>query len=278
MCGLREDGSVLCWKDYGVSPPEGYIITPSDDFNPPEGARFVAIDAGTCLGNDCVCGVRDDGFPACWGEGFYSLTSSRDDYTSVSVGSFYCATRKDGVVACSGPTDPPDHERFVSVSAGDQLACGLRDDGFVVCWGFPSHLAKSPEEGGFTAVSVNGSGMCGLQDDGSVVCWAGDFWPDSLPAKGGRYTTISVGSTHEGPFACVLGDRADTPQDDGLAFCWGRGWDGPSSPPENGGFTAISASGTGVASRNARACALREDGVIVCWGNEYYGEFTPALR
>ena len=30
---------------------------------------------------------------------------------------------------------PPEYERFVSISSGPTYVCGLRDDGWVVCWG-----------------------------------------------------------------------------------------------------------------------------------------------
>lgn len=276
VCGLREDGSVLCWEIARAAYVHGLAIANAlaiEDPHIPEGTRLTTFDAGRAG----VCGVTSDANIVCWDWDGNVRSSSEDEYTAVSVGSFICALRLDGVVGCSGSIDPPAHERFVSVSAGEGLACGLRDDGFVVCWGLVSHIAESPEQGDFTAVSVGGLGKCGLKSDGSAECW-GSFSPDGAKVRGGRLTALSVGKGRDQTFACGLADNENTPHDEGLPWCWGFGWDGEQTPPQRERYVAISVTDPGAGGGAARACGLREDGVIVCWGDNHYSESHPPLR
>ena len=125
-CGLREDGSVVCWGDdeYGqATPPQG---------------TFTSVSAGSYH----TCGVREDGSVACWGiDNYGRATPPQGTFTSVSAGAGHsCGVREDGSVACWGnnrngqataPSGP-----FSSVSAGEVHACGIREDGSIACWGF----------------------------------------------------------------------------------------------------------------------------------------------
>ena len=133
-------------------------------------------------------------------------------------------------------------------------ACGLRDDGYVVC------DEQSPEQGGFTEISVGVHIACGLLSEGAATCWKGSQVPDLLRDK--RFKQISSGAFH----ACAL-------QHDGTVFCWGSDGSGgpPATPPEDERFESIS---SGV----RHSCGLREDGVIICWGSNDYGQSSPPLR
>ena len=85
-CGVRADGSVVCWGDDGfrqASPPEG---------------TFASVSAG---GIDTV-GVMEDGSVVGWGNSFRFL-DAEGDFASVSAGRFHiCALRMDGSLACWG--------------------------------------------------------------------------------------------------------------------------------------------------------------------------------
>ena len=94
-CGVREDGSVVCWGRLDIPG----LLTP------PEG-RFSSVSAGVIH----TCGVREDGTVACWG----SNENHSGDYV--------------------GQATPP-QGRFASVSAGVIHTCGVREDGTVACWG-----------------------------------------------------------------------------------------------------------------------------------------------
>lgn len=264
-CGLRADGTVTCrGKNKNGSP---------------EGMRFRSIDAGR-FGN--VCGIRDDGKVACWSsdQRVADVFVSKGEYRTVSVGGYFCALREDGTVVCgyygrptsgpsSQPVDPPEHERFVSVSVGNGgwggSPCGLRGDGYIVCWGYGP--TESPEQDDFIAVSVGHGGKCGLRSNGEAVCWGSENRAVP-PPEGKTFREISVGGDQVGmsfteTHICGL-------QHDDRAVCWGDNRYGQATPPDDY-FLSISSGGL-------HTCGLREDKVIVCWGDNEYGQSRPPLR
>ena len=243
-CGLRADGTVVCRGTHSSSPPEG--------------ERLKTIDSGSG-GRSCGLSVNDR--IVCWGGWAQDDFVSKDQYTAFSYENFLCALQPDGVAVCNASDEPPAHERFVSVSVGGGIACGLRDDGYVVCWGRDGLDDRSPEQGGFTAISIGGA-HCGLRGDGEAVCW-GRF--DPKPPGDKHFRAISAGNPSNPPgHVCAL-------QHDDLAVCWGANYQGQASPPEDMRFQAISA-GTD------HTCGLREDGVIVCWGSNRDGQSFPPMR
>ena len=266
VCGLRADGSVVC---------RGSISTP------PKDQRFASISSsgGYRTGLDHACALRADGAVVCWGGNFQGQSSPPEGerFTSVSAGGKQtCGLREDGVAICWGDTaQPPNHERFASISSGSGLytalgrshACGLRDDGFVICWGDDSRGQSSPPGySGFTLIDAGGEHVCGLRDGGIADCWGNNWYGQSSPPKHEldlsveRFTSISAGVSH----TCAL--RAD-----GSAVCWGSDSHGQSSPPKVDRFTAVAAGAS-------HTCGLREDGVIVCWGDNSDGQSHPPLR
>ena len=257
-CGLRADGTVVC---RGLSSPKDELLT--------------AISSG----QDHACGLRADGDAVCWGRNDYNQASPPLDerFESISSGTIHtCGLSKDGVAICWGYAHwggfqshliAPDYERFISVSSGkpylggwyiyEAHTCGLRDDGFVVCWGDNDDGQSSPpQDGGFIFISSGGYHTCGLRDDGVAICWGDNEYGQSSPPDDERFISISSGRRH----TCGL-------REDGLAVCWGNDVNGRSSPPEDERFTSISSGGT-------LTCGLREDGVIICWGSST----SPPLR
>ena len=63
-CGLRMDGTPVCWTKYvdsGLS-------------SPPEGERFTSISASPTH----ACGLREEGEVVCWGEDWFGQASPPD--------------------------------------------------------------------------------------------------------------------------------------------------------------------------------------------------------
>mmetsp|Transcript_18574 Transcript_18574/g.38640 ORF Transcript_18574/g.38640 Transcript_18574/m.38640 type:complete len:235 (+) Transcript_18574:65-769(+) len=127
-CGLREDGSAICW---GLDPQA----------TPPVDERFSSISAGEYH----TCGVRKvDSAGVCWGLNHYGQSdvpaNERFNYI-VAGGDHSCGLRKDGTVACwglngDGQASPPEDQHFRSLVAGVYFTCGQRvGDNAVVCWG-----------------------------------------------------------------------------------------------------------------------------------------------
>ena len=205
VCGVRDDGSIACWgsDEYGhVTPPEG---------------SFTSVSVG---GNH-VCGVREDGSIACGGSDEYDQpTPPEGSFISVSVNGFghICGVHEDGSIACGGCTvlgentwscddgfadeqaTPPEGS-FTSVSVGEDIACGLRENKTLACWSLvvdhPSPDDLPPDtftQGTFISVSVGPgfsepdvndgivdylTNICAIREDGSAACW-GDV-PGQMP-------------------------------------------------------------------------------------------------
>ena len=129
-CGVRTDGTVLCWGDnrYGQA-------TPSE-------GSFRSVNVRNSFGH--ACGLRTDGTVACWGRNEYgeafpprgSFFSVETDY----IGS--CGLRADGSIVWWGNTLTPPEGSFKSISIGDGHACGIRTDSTVACWSVRAHQSE----------------------------------------------------------------------------------------------------------------------------------------
>ena len=249
-CGIRADGSVECWGD----DRQGQSTPPS--------GPFASISAGWSHS----CGVRESGFVECWGyDNLFQSTPPGGSFVSVSAGGDHsCALRSDGSVECwgldrSGQSTPPSGP-YASVSAGGNHTCALRSGGTVECWGSNTDWEGNevgqarPPEGSFISVSSGSSHSCGVKSDGSVECWGLDRSGQSTPPSG-TFISVSAG----GGDTCGL-------KADGAVACWGRGWDGESAPPD-GSFISVSV-GTG------HSCGIRTDGSVECWGGDPDGQST----
>ena len=260
VCGLKHDGSPVCWgfgvKYHKSGPQDG-------QHRPPMGQKFAQISSGTFH----TCALKMDGTPICWGHEDYGQSSPppSETFTDISASGLHtCALRADGTPVCwgkdtHGQASPPPNENFMAISSGGLYTCALRQDGTPVCWGVgPEHLgsnrgqADPPSGERFTAITAGTGHSCGLREDGSAVCWGDDKRGQASAPPTEPLMAISAGGEH----TCAL-------RQDGSAVCWGdeeNGWyPGKSDPPTNETFVGIS-SGTD------HTCALRQDGTPVCWG------------
>ena len=174
-CGLRDDGRVVCWN---IDPTKVTHAFPTEPL------KMIAV------GESHGCGVRDDDtlecWPGCTSCGGVPTWEFEDDRLSPPIGAFRsvvaggahnCAIRLDGRVICwgdntHGQTLAPD-DRFVELSAADNSTCGLRRDQSITCWGdtFPGLARHAPEER-FVHISLAPRLGCGVDSDQRVVCWA----------------------------------------------------------------------------------------------------------
>ena len=89
-CGLRSDGSAVCWGDKS----QGQITAPV-------GATFTALVAG----GSHSCGLRADGSAVCWGDNSYGQTTvpPAARFTALAAGySHTCGLRADSSALCWG--------------------------------------------------------------------------------------------------------------------------------------------------------------------------------
>ena len=304
-CGLRSDGSIICWGAHG----EDERLTESAGLLDSPPGSFSRIDAG----HHRTCAIRQDGAVKCWG----SMSIEGDDMPPEEK-------------AMMEAMWAPPEGRFISVSAGFLFSCGVRDDHTAECWGLAASLsdALTPPAGEYTSVSVGGFHACGILTDRTVVCWGsnegfdGDFLGQATPPDG-PFEVINAGAYHtcgfrpDGEIRCwgsIAGGEVQTceQQPDGATRCWmdkkateaNRAWGGwPDSAPDgnlkamdsgqgfscalwddgyircwgSGGINDSPPPGTfqAVTVGNEHGCGLRPDGSIECWGDDTFGQASP---
>jgi len=263
-CGIRTDGTLVCWGDPAsgpVSPPAGTFTQVSTGFSH-------------------ACAVKTDETLACWGDdstgqvrlmptGTFSQVSSGDGYS--------CAVRTDQTVICWGDNSlkqaSPPGGTFSQVSSGGFHSCGIRTtDGSLACWGYNRYgqAPLIPPSGIFRQVSsspasdfllvVGDSHTCGVRADETLICWGNDSTNQISGTPAGTFSQVSAGGSHN------CGVRTD-----GTVACWGYNFFGQAPPiPPPGTFRQVSSGGL-------HTCGVQTDGTPVCWGDNTYGQsFPPA--
>ena len=188
-CGLRSDGSIMCW---------GTRLSSSIDITASVGAI-----AG---GSDFTCGLRQDATISCWGANWFGQTDAPSGrFTSVTAGRWHaCAIRPDRTLTCwgynqHGQTDAPSGT-FSQVVAAGSYSCGLRTDTSVTCWGSNYSHALDTPDGSFAKIAVSGAEggwssdlgtTCGLRTDGRVTCWGGTRTAGTVAGTGASLATAS---------------------------------------------------------------------------------------
>jgi hypothetical protein len=179
-----------------------------------------------------------------------------------------CLLTEEGHPICYG--FGPDHrpvadEVFDSlVSTGPGLACGLRADGTVRCWGREAEGELAAPPGEYIEQCAGPYHWCGLTADGQVRCLGEDLYGETEIPEGPVY----------GALACNL-ESTCVAEVGGGVQCYGRFADDVLQPPEG-----LQAWRLAVNVRNA--CALLKDGGLQCWGDydlhrDAAGTWTPAL-
>lgn len=252
-CGVRASGHLQCWGS-AATPPAG---------------KFTDVGVGRRS-----CGLRSDGTVACWGAQPQRSDAAGDppwpppgEFAALSSGEPMCALRIDGSLACAVSTWGEDDEptpggAFVSVSVGDDFACGIRPSLSVECWGSDFAPVTSggdviyghvdtgktrPPEGAFTAVAAAFFHACALDTAGAVVCWGDNRGGQLVGIPEGRFAAVTAG------LVTTRGLRVD-----GAVVCWGGAARGAEDVVPVGRFVAIS----------ERMCGVSLGGNIDCWRSD----------
>ena len=249
-CGLRANGAIECWG-----------IVEDFDFESSEGP-FTSFAVGWGV----LCAVRFDGVVICSASHVdpYPHKPLWDDVASVTAGAAtFCAITTDHEAVCwdelmtqtelesplntaAGP-DGPYTELFVG--QGDDVACGIRRDQSVACWGDTGSVETDIPPGRFSRLAVGVFHACGLRPSGTITCW-GDDTHGQNDAPAGEFVDVSVGFFHS------CGVRAS-----GGLVCWGSNFE-RRLPVPRGEFTAVE-------SLEIENCALRIDQSAVCWQQSF---------
>ena len=180
--------------------------------------------------------------------------STTNEFISISAGENHaCGVKTDNTALCwglniQGQSDAPDGY-FTAVSAGHWHSCGIRIDRTVHCWGSNDDGKLDAPDGHFTAISANAYHTCGIRTDKTIQCWGGDNYWGQNNAPSGHFTAISAGRRH------TCGIKTDQ-----SIQCWGNNRNGETEAP-GGHFTAISAG-------SYDTCAIKTDKTAVCWGED----------
>ena len=238
-CGVKADGSVICWGSYRV----GAFGNSTGRPKPPPGS-FVSVGAGDYHN----CGLKPDSSVECWGSNILGRSApSASSFSSISVGTEHaCGVKTDSAVECWGSNilgkSTPPTGRFASVSAGVLRTCGVKTDGSIECWG--DNARGRPPSGSFLSVTVGYFHACSIRTDGSVECWGSDSEGQAKPPTG-SFVAISAGAHH----TCGV-------KTDGSVECWGSDFEGRSTPPA-GSFSSISDGWN-------HTCGVKNRGSIEC--------------
>ncbi len=164
-------------------------------------------------------------------------------------------------------TDSGSEGAPVTVAAGREHTCAVRDDGAVWCWGLGYGRRPTVIAGvtGATALSSGNRGdACAVIGDGTIRCWFPDTadTPETVPGITAA-SAVSLGDEH----GCAL-------ENGGAMKCWGRNDYGQLG---DGSTTALSYNApvsvaeevpaSALAAAYHHTCAIVTDGVVECWGN-----------
>ena len=208
-CGLRPDGSVLCWG-------EGPSFNNQSLSEGPFGSIFSAFGFWCAFGNH--------GTLNCWGKNYETaLPNDETNFTQMGISFVHghyrmCGLDANGQAWCFGVNqycdpdaisiepcfdvsgdgsevhrelyhgfsqlvNPSPDSRFVALSS-DGPDCGIRSDGTVECWHQWGIVGSPPATEKFTAVSSGKYHVCGLRADGTIACWGDNGYGQSTPPNG----------------------------------------------------------------------------------------------
>lgn len=262
-CGLRRDGSVLCWG----------LLYLYDSNMPDPDERLVALSVGLAHG----CGLREDGSAMCWGDDRDGSASppEGDRFVAISTSRHTsCGLRSDGSVECWGefPGLSNNDGDFNSISIGSRFGCGLMEDGVSECWGKVGYWKRMT--GGETRSDLKGLSdvrlstlesainehqVCGVSETGGdLVCW-GNIAYMNPPESGvavfeGDFVDLSMGRSH----VCGL-------DSEGVASCY-FGMAAPCGMEHRCPVAVPSVEFASIASGSDHACGIRRaDSRVVCW-------------
>jgi hypothetical protein len=169
-----------------------------------------------------------------------------------------CALESTGAVRCLGQGPPPPALPFQDVSVGAGLACGLRLDGSIDCWGpedpygFADELAEMTRERPALEVALGYTTACAVFPEG-IECIGEEYISD----EEGAFHGLAIGRwglPTEIESRCVL-------DEEGMLYCdqvesLGLPTHQSFKPIGEGPFVEVIGTNGGL-------CALREDGT--CW-------------
>ena len=281
ICGLKLDGSVVCW---GSSDASGKISKANADTG-----TYTSVQAG---GNH-TCAQKSDRTMICWGNDWDEQVFGPDNfgvyqYFDIAIGgSLSCGVHDKylsyvgyGRVECWGSSSKGQRGieqagEFTKVYATGYHTCGINRAGEFNCWGIDdgstSDVGQVTGPNAYTGAdivtaSINNYTTCGLRSNGSIICWGADsggshdYGQVSGPNNSGLsgFKAVSAGYYH----TCVV-------KDTGSLLCWGAdGGVASSATGQVSGPNEDSATDyVFVTAGIDHTCGMHTDGTLTCWGS-----------
>ena len=238
-------------------------------------------------GLDHTCDVQSSGAARCWGNNYAGQLGNAA-----------------GNEIITNPVNVQGGLRFSSLTAGDNLTCGISVEGDALCWGWnnwgevgdgskidrriPASVSL-PYSVSLSAISAGSGFACGVTTAGKALCWgnnyhgqlgtgtSGNSSSSSVPteiitASGLALTVVVTGQTH----ACALSAQ-------GAVWWWGNNASGQLGNGRSGDTTTFRATPvavqmptgvqfTVIAAGQDHTCALTQSGTGYCWGANTYGQ------
>ena len=326
-CAITNGKRLHCWGENA----SGQIGngTYSDALFPFEVKDLQLRNVAVAAGANHTCSINSIGYLYCWGDNESCQLGDGTDSSKtkpvwvsqlkegvkvIAAGSYFnCAVTLSGSAYCWGANDNGQLGNGMagyryrearaakvqgltgnvrSVTAGEQHACALMEDGTVFCWGKNSSgqlgigamvdsvtarkVKGLPED--ITEINAGNWHTCAMSESGDAYCWGKNTdgcvgWLEDrteVPIReviglSGEVRLVSAGKYH----ACAV-------QQNGVVYCWGSGVesliglgysDSYTSAQE---VTGLNSPVFTVAVGLYHSCALTDAGDVYCWGDGSY--------
>ncbi|MCA9577930.1 MAG: hypothetical protein KC668_20990 [Myxococcales bacterium] len=307
VCGLRQDGTVLCWGKNDVGQlGRGFTeasSAPGPVLAPP---AFSTVAAG----GDTTCAIDTNGAPWCWGRnqtgqlGDRSTTSRPQptqvagfDTARVTARGATCAVTRSGAVRCWGAGNPVasivnETDQVHSLAGGEEHYCAVRAAGELWCWGRNGYgqLGNESIENAILPaarvdlppvrqVSASDNITCAVLESGEVRCWGQNIFgvlglDTSITAAG---VPTAIAGIDDAVSVSVGLTHVCALRRTGAVACWGAGGAGQLGDGLGvSSLTPVAVSGLNdvveVQAGYDVTCAIRVDGSVYCWGTGTLGQ------
>ncbi len=180
-CALLESKKVSCFGDWDDGERSGSFLP-----------RDVGVAGATDVtaGGQHGCALLANGSVKCfgtrWASGLSTAPLAFRDVTAIASSDGSCAVKKDGTLTCWGTPNVPQipsrsdvHSPAIAplwadiaqLSMGNDLACGIRTDGTVICQPEKKLPAVVPGVSQVVEIAAGRAHACARTRDGKILCW-----------------------------------------------------------------------------------------------------------
>lgn len=322
-CGIKTAQTLWCWgSNYfgatGQNTTAGATLVPTQVTG---GGAWLKVGAG----NVATCGIKADNTLWCWGGNLSGATglntatgntliptqvNGGGSWKDISLGNASCGIKADDSLWCWGsnasgatglntasgntlvPTQVSGGGAWSSVAVGFGVACGVRTNGTLWCWGpntngatglntfsgntlVPTQVAFG---GQWAAADPGFYHTCGITLDGGTWCWGSTQFGGLLGNTETNIVSVPTSSFPDISWNVVFGGSMYNCgiKDDESLVCWGTNSGGRfGDGTNNNSSVPVPVSGGGswkdVQAADFHTCGIKSDDTLWCWGYNWSG-------